>query len=69
MPMKPASLAFLRDIGTSDAVIEILESDHPATITGDVLASYLRNAWRAGRYSARDAYTWHSVAELMGEPG
>lgn len=66
--MKDVNVAFLRDIGVSEEAIEILESDVPATITGDVLASFLRDAWVAGRYSARDVYRWHSPAELLGEP-
>ncbi len=69
MPMTPESIAFLRKIGTPEEAIEILAADEAAAITGDVLASYLRAAYSAGRHWSRDCYVWHSAAELMGEPG
>lgn len=52
--MKEADIAFLRDIGMYPEALEVLRTDDPMTITGPVLAAYLRVAWRAGRYSARD---------------
>lgn len=64
--MKEASLAFLREIGTPPEAIDILRDEaRGATITGDVLASYLRAAFDAGRRAARDPYVWHSAAELI----
>lgn len=67
--MKDPDIAFLRSIGLYEEAIEILEADKPMTITGPVMAAYLRVSYSAGRHSARDAYVWHDVAQLLGEPG
>lgn len=67
--LKPESIAFLRELGMPESSVENLAQGVPTSITGEVLVNYLREAWKVGRYSARDYYTWHSPAELLGEPG
>lgn len=66
--MTPRSIAFLREIEMPEEALDILVSEVPPAITGDVLASYLRVAYDAGRRSARDVYRWHAPAELIGAP-
>lgn len=66
--MKPETVAFLRRIDIGERNIEILSSEQAVTVSPEVLVAHLRRAWREGRYSARDHFTWHSPAELLGEP-
>ncbi len=66
--MKPETVAFLREIGIPEEPLAALAAGDPCTITGPSLTSWLRHAWRVGRYSARDHFVWHDVAELLGEP-
>lgn len=64
--MKPEGIAFLREIETPEEAIRLLEDESSQAIfTGEVLASYLRSAWQAGRNAARDPYRWVSVADLI----
>lgn len=69
MTISPGALRLLRDSAISEHDLAILESGAPMTVTGRVLDNLMLDAWRAGRYSARDHFVWHSVAELLGEPG
>ncbi len=69
MSMKPESVAFLRELGMPEEYLADLALGAQCVVDSTSLTSWLRQAWRAGRYSARDPYVWHSVAELMGEPG
>lgn len=66
--MRSVDTAFLRDIGLPPTSLDVLACDERVTITGPVLASWLRVAWVAGRKSARDPYLWRTVAELMDDP-
>lgn len=63
--MTPESIEFLRHIGTPDEALSILRLNYAATITGDLLASYLRAAYAAGRRDTRDPYRWYSASELI----
>jgi len=66
--MKPEALAFLREIGTPESAMAILEDpDVTPVIDSNTLASYLRGAYAAGRKAARDPYRWYSVAKLIDE--
>lgn len=68
---KPPDIAFLREIGMAEDALVCLGSGEPMTITGPVLANWLRIAFACGagmklaRVQTIDPYQWYSPGDII----
>lgn len=65
--LKPRAIQFLRELGMPEDGCRALLAGAYTTVTPEVLADYVRVAYRAGQQRTDDPYRWYSVAELIGQ--